>query len=218
MGLKACLFDLDGVIVDTAKYHYIAWKKIADEFGFEFTEAHNERLKGVSRMQSLEILLEVGGIRNLDQKTKENLATRKNDIYVDYITKISPNEILPGAEKFLWDLRSNCILTALGSASKNAPIILDRLCITSLFDAIIDGNKTSKTKPDPEVFLLGAKELNVHPSECIVFEDAEAGIEAAIKGGMKSIGIGSLENLGKANLVVSGLDKLNFEMVRELME
>jgi beta-phosphoglucomutase len=218
MGLKACLFDLDGVIVDTAKYHYIAWKQISDELGFEFTETHNERLKGVSRMQSLEILLEIGGITNLDLKTKEVLATRKNTLYVDYITKITPEEILPGAEKFLRELRANGVLIALGSASKNAPIILEQLHINFLFDAIIDGNKVSKAKPDPEVFLMGASELNVNPSECIVFEDAEAGIDAAIAGGMKSIGIGSPENLGKADLVVSGLDKLNFEMVKKLME
>jgi beta-phosphoglucomutase len=217
MGLKACLFDLDGVIVDTAKYHYIAWKHIADELGFEFTEQQNERLKGVSRMQSLEILLEIGGFK-LGQNSKEKLATRKNDIYVDYITKMTPDEILPGAENFLKELRENRILTALGSASKNAPTILQRLHITSLFDVIIDGNKVSKAKPDPEVFLLGARELNVLPSECIVFEDAEAGIDAAIAGGMKSVGIGSSVTLGKANLVVSGLDKLTYSMVNNLID
>jgi beta-phosphoglucomutase len=217
MELKACLFDLDGVIVDTAKYHYIAWKQIADELGFEFTEVHNERLKGVSRMRSLEILLEIGGI-TLDQDKKEELATRKNNVYVDYITKLTPEEILPGAEKFLKELREHKVLLALGSASKNALTILNRLNITILFDAIIDGNKVSKAKPDPEVFLMGARELNVPPSHCIVFEDAEAGIEAAIAGGMRSVGIGYPETLGKANLVVTGLDKLNFEIVNKLME
>jgi beta-phosphoglucomutase len=216
MALKACLFDLDGVIVDTAKYHYIAWKHIADELGFEFTAQHNERLKGVSRMQSLDILLEIGGFK-LGENTKEKLAAKKNAIYVDYITKINPDEILPGAEQFLKELRNNRVLIALGSASKNAPIILNRLNITSLFDVIIDGNKVSKAKPDPEVFLIGARELNVLPQECIVFEDAEAGIEAAIAGGMKSVGIGSFANLSKADLVVSGLDKLTFEMINAMM-
>jgi beta-phosphoglucomutase len=217
MGLKACLFDLDGVIVDTAKYHYIAWKKIADEFGFEFTELHNERLKGVSRIQSLEILLEIGGITNLTTAQKEDLAKRKNEMYVDFVSRITPDEILSGAEVFLKELRQNRVLIALGSASKNAPAILDRLHITKLFDVIIDGNKVSKAKPNPEVFLLGAKELKVKPSECIVFEDAEAGIEAAIAGGMKSVGIGSPETLSKANLIVSGLDKLNFRIIKTML-
>lgn len=215
MELKACLFDLDGVIVDTAKYHYIAWKQIADELGFEFTEVHNERLKGVSRMRSLEILLEIGGI-TLDQDKKEELATRKNNVYVDYITKLTPEEILPGAEKFLKELREHKVLLALGSASKNALTILNRLNINILFDAIIDGNKVSKAKPDPEVFLMGARELNVPPSQCIVFEDAEAGIEAAIRAGMRCVGIGSPVQLGKANIVVSGLDKLDFNKLFEI--
>jgi beta-phosphoglucomutase len=217
MSLKACLFDLDGVIVDTAKYHYIAWKKIADELGFEFTETHNERLKGVSRMQSLEILLEIGKMTLLDQKTKDMFANRKNAIYVDFINQITPDEILPGAENFLKELRKNKIYTALGSASKNAPLILERLHITSLFDVIIDGNNVSKAKPDPEVFLMGARELKVLPSECIVFEDAEAGIEAAIAGGMKSVGIGDPRILSKADLVVKGLYALNYRTVRKLI-
>jgi beta-phosphoglucomutase len=167
MEIKACIFDLDGVIVDTAKYHYLAWKSIADELGFEFTEKHNERLKGVSRMRSLEILLEVGGVI-LDKPACEILADKKNKLYLDYVLRMTPDEVLPGAKEFLTELRQNNILTALGSASKNAMTILDRLNITSYFDAIIDGNKTAKAKPDPDVFLKGAQELNIAPQYCCI--------------------------------------------------
>jgi len=215
--IKACIFDLDGVIVDTAKYHYIAWREIAHELGFEFTEEHNERLKGVSRMRSLEILLEVGGVV-LDQKTKEHLAEKKNNDYLKYILQMTPDEILPRAKEFLEVIRQLGIKTALGSASKNAMTILDRLQITHLFDAIIDGNKVTKAKPDPEIFLKGAQELNVSPANCVVFEDAEAGIEAAIAANMKCVGIGDPKILGKANLVVPGFAKLTFNQLNELLK
>jgi beta-phosphoglucomutase len=213
--IKACIFDLDGVIVDTAKYHYIAWREIAKELGFEFTEQNNERLKGVSRMASMDILLDVGGIK-LPQHEKEELAHRKNQHYLSFILNMKPNEILPGAKEFLNILRQNGIATALGSASKNAMTILDRLELTGYFDAIIDGNKTSKAKPDPEVFLKGAEALNIDPKNCVVFEDAEAGVEAAIAAGMKCVGIGSPDILFKAQLVVSGLDKMTLDMLSKL--
>lgn len=201
--IKACLFDLDGVIVDTAKYHYIAWKQLADELGFEFTKEHNELLKGVSRMRSLDILLEIGNIEKTIEQ-KEQLATAKNDRYVALIQQMTPEELLPGAREFLVDLRQNGIKVALGSASKNAPMILERTGIANLFDAVVDGNHVSKAKPDPEVFLKGAEWLQVQPSECIVFEDAIAGVEAAIAGGMNCVGIGEPEVLGNANLVIPG--------------
>ena len=213
--IKACLFDLDGVIVDTAKYHYIAWREIAKELGFDFTEQHNERLKGVSRMASLDILLEVGGIQ-LPQHEKEILANRKNEHYLTFILNMQPDEILPGAKNFLETLHNHGIATALGSASKNAMTILDRLQLTSLFDVIIDGNQTAKAKPDPEVFLKGAEALNIDPKHCIVFEDAEAGVEAALAAGMKCVGIGSPEILSKAHLVVSGLDKMTIDLLSKL--
>ena len=215
MNIKACLFDLDGVIVDTAKYHYIAWKELANELGFDFSLEDNERLKGVSRMASLDILLEIGGITMSDAQ-KEELASRKNERYVGYITKMEANEVLPGAKEFLLALRQAGIKTALGSASKNAPIILERTGLTHLFDAIIDGNKTSKAKPDPEVFLKGAQELGIAPSQCVVFEDAEAGVEAAINGGMKCVGIGSPKVLGKANIVIDGLHLMNIEKLESI--
>lgn len=205
--IKGALFDLDGVIVDTARYHYLAWKRLAEELGFEFTEEHNERLKGVSRMRSLEILLEVGGI-NSSEEEKLAMAERKNSWYVEYIEKMDKTEILRGAREYLQKLKSQGVKIALGSASKNAPMILENLGITGLFDAIIDGNKVSKAKPDPEVFLLGAKELGLAAADCIVYEDAEAGIEAARRAGMGTVGIGRRDILKEADMVVNGLYEL----------
>ncbi len=213
--IKACLFDLDGVIVDTAKYHYIAWKEIANELGFDFTMEDNERLKGVSRMTSLDILLSIGNVEKSEEEKME-LASKKNENYLSYILKMGPEEILPGTKEFLDQLKKQGIKIALGSASKNAMTILERLNLTSYFDAIIDGTKVAKAKPDPEVFLKGAEALNMAPEECVVFEDAEAGIEAAIAGGMKCVGIGNPEVLGKANFVVDGLHKMNLNVLELL--
>lgn len=215
--LKACLFDLDGVIVDTAKYHHIAWREIAKELGFVFTEADNEKLKGVSRMRSLEILLEIGGI-SLDGESKALLAQKKNSLYLQYVLKMRPDEVLPGAKEFLADCRNNKLGIGLGSASKNATTILNLLQITPLFDVIIDGNKVTKAKPDPEVFLTGARELGVLPQNCVVFEDAEAGIEAAIAANMFSVGIGCPVILKKANFVTSGLKNLSVKTMITKLE
>lgn len=210
MNIKACIFDLDGVIVDTAKYHYLAWKRLANEMGFDFTEADNERLKGVSRMRSLDILLEIGN-KEISAEEKETAATRKNEWYVEYILNLKPEEILPGVQVFLDELKAKDIKIALGSASKNAGLILDGLKLTHYFDAVIDGTKVSNAKPDPEVFLKGAESLGLKPEECIVFEDAQAGVEAAINGNMPCIGIGSEENLKGANFVMPGFEGVNFE-------
>jgi beta-phosphoglucomutase len=215
--VKGCIFDLDGVIVDTAKYHYKAWKRIADELGFEFTEQHNERLKGVSRMRSLDILLEVGNI-NVDEETKLKLAEKKNNWYVEYISKMDKSEILPGVEDCIKSLKQKNIKTAIGSASKNTMLILKSLDIAHYFDAIIDGNKVTKAKPNPEVFLLGAKELGLNPENCVVFEDAEAGIQAAKAAGMMAVGIGSPSILKEADLVVSGFDNDGNEKIRSLID
>ena len=213
MEIKACLFDLDGVVVDTARYHYLAWKKIADDLGFSFSEHDNERLKGVSRMESLDILLEIGKIK-VDLKTKEELAATKNSLYVSYIQKMTPDEILPGVIRFLDELHNSGMLIALGSASKNAMSILDKINISQKFDAIIDGNKVSKAKPDPEVFLKGAIELGIDPQYCLVFEDAQAGIDAARNGGMHIIGIGQPENLTNAEFVIPGFETMNMDQLR----
>jgi beta-phosphoglucomutase len=204
---KGALFDLDGVIVDTAKYHFLAWNRLARELGFTFTEHHNERLKGVSRVHSLEILLEIGRI-SLSEEKKLLVADLKNKWYVEYISNMKQSEILPGAREYLTQLRNGGIKIALGSASKNAPMILENLQITELFDAIVDGNITSKAKPDPEVFLLGAAKLGLLPEECIVFEDAAAGVEAGKNAGMRVVGIGNVEILKRADFVIKGLYEL----------
>ena len=213
--IKACIFDLDGVIVDTAVYHYKAWKRLANQLGFDFTEEQNEKLKGVSRTRSLELILQWGGISKSPAE-QEELATLKNTWYVDMISHMTPAEILPGAKEFLLTCRAAGLKTALGSASKNSTMILEKVDIVDLFDAVIDGNKVTKAKPDPEVFLKGAEAVGVSPAECVVFEDAIAGVEAAIAGGMKAVGIGSPDVLSEANLVISGLDKMSLEKLNEL--
>lgn len=213
--IKACIFDLDGVIVDTAVYHYQAWKRLANQLGFDFTEHQNEQLKGVSRMRSLELILGWGGLTKTPDE-QQKLATLKNNWYVEMIGRMTPDEILPGAKQFLEDCRAAGLKIALGSASKNSGMILEKTGLTDHFDAVIDGNKVSKAKPDPEVFLKGAEALGMLPVNCVVFEDAVAGIEAAINAGMKAVGIGNAELLGKANLIVSGLDKMTLEKLYAL--
>jgi beta-phosphoglucomutase len=215
MDLKACIFDLDGVIVDTAKYHFMAWRRLAKEMGFLFTLEDNEALKGVSRMASLEILLRIGGLAPGD-KEKEELAARKNRWYVEFISGLTPDEILPGSIRLLKALRREGIRTAIGSASKNAGTILEGIKIRELFDVVVDGNKIHNAKPDPEVFVRGAEELNIDPSCCIVFEDAQAGIEAAIAGGMKCVGVGDPKLLGKADMVIPNLRKITVRQLKNL--
>jgi beta-phosphoglucomutase len=215
MDLRGCIFDLDGVIVDTARYHFMAWRRLAKELGFVFTLEDNEALKGVSRMASLEILLNKGGI-SVNEKEKEELAARKNGWYVEFISGMKPGEILPGSIRLLRDLRKNGILTAIGSASKNAGTILDGIGLRDMFDVIIDGNKISRAKPDPEVFLRAALEMEISPSCCVVFEDAQAGIEAAIAGGMKCVGVGDPVLLGRADIVIPGLKNITIKQLRNL--
>jgi len=211
--VSACIFDLDGVIVDTAKYHYLAWKRLAEELGFDFLIEHNERLKGVSRMTSLDILLEVGGL-TFPQAEKEEMAARKNAWYLEYIVKMTPEEILPGVIDFLTLLRKSGIKISLGSASKNAMLILERVQLQSYFDAVIDGNKALKAKPDPQVFLLAAQELKQDPTSCVVFEDAAAGVEAAKAAGMRCVGIGSPDVLGLADKVVPGFVNATIDLIK----
>ncbi len=214
MNIKACIFDLDGVIVDTAKYHYLAWKRLANEMGFDFTEKQNERLKGVSRMRSLEILMEIGG-KKLSEIEKLEAATKKNTWYVEYINKLEPGEILPGISTFLAELKEREVKIALGSASKNAPLILERLKLDHLFDIVIDGSKVSHAKPNPEVFLKAAEGLGAKPEECIVFEDAQAGIEAAKNGKMYCVGIGLPGNLKGADYLMPGFENFSFVALKE---
>lgn len=215
MPVKACIFDLDGVIVDTAKYHFLAWKKLAGQLDIHFAEKDNERLKGVSRMASLEIILEIGKI-HLSQKLKDEYADLKNRWYVEYISKMTPEEILPGSLQFVNELKSAGIKVAIGSASRNTPMILERVGMDNLFDAVADGNVVHKAKPDPEVFITAAKMLNAESRHCVVFEDAIAGIQAAIFAGMLCIGIGSEKVLPMAHYVVSGLDKMNLKRLQKI--
>jgi beta-phosphoglucomutase len=191
----------------------MAWKRLAADLGFEFKPEDNERLKGVSRVRSLEILLEVGGL-TFSKEEKERMATLKNEWYLEYIQKMTPDEILPGVLSFLSELRQAGVKIALGSASKNAPLILQKVKVTQYFDAIIDGNKVSKAKPDPEVFLKAAEELGIVPAYCVVFEDAEAGVEAALSGKMCCVGVGSPLVLNKATLVIPGFESFNLAALK----
>jgi beta-phosphoglucomutase len=217
MPIKAFLFDLDGVIVDTAIYHYQAWKRLANELGFDISEEFNERLKGVSRMESLDIILAHGGLTLPDEK-KTALAAQKNGWYLELVSRMTSDDILPGVATFFSQVRKAGLQTALGSVSKNAPMILERIGMTDVFDAIIDGTKISKGKPDPEVFTKGAAELGVRPAECVVFEDAVAGVEAGKRGGMFVVGLGSPDVLTRADLVAPSLGALTVEEVLKQSE
>lgn len=214
--IKAVIFDLDGVVVDTAIFHYKAWKRLADEYGFDFTPEHNERLKGISRLESLDILLSIGGIEIESAEERNRIANIKNDWYRDYILKMTPNDILPGVKNFLIDLKNTNYKIAIGSSSKNANTILERIGFDSFFDAVVDGLQISKSKPDPEVFLKAAAKLNIHPENCIVFEDAAAGIEAAKRAGMLAIGVGKYEHLSNADKVIPDFRNMNVLMIDNL--
>ncbi len=199
--IQAIIFDLDGVIVDTAHYHYLAWKRLANELGIELTLEDNELLKGVSRIRSLEIILELGN-KKLPAGEMEVLANKKNGWFVEYIDQMKPDEIFPGIKQMLAKARALGLKVGLASSSKNAPRVLQLLKIENDFDAIVDGTMITHTKPDPEIFLLAARRLNLPPSACVVFEDAEAGVEAALAAGMKCVGVGSPTQLSKANVIV----------------
>ncbi|RKD20149.1 beta-phosphoglucomutase [Pelobium manganitolerans] len=213
--IKGLLFDLDGVLVDTAVYHYKAWLRLAKTMGFTFSELQNEELKGISRMDSLDKVLAWGNVQKSAEE-KLALATQKNDWYVEMINKMTPAEVLPGALNFLQQAKQAGYKMALGSASKNSATILKNTNLAHFFDAIVDGNSVSKSKPDPEVFLKGAQELALQPQQCVVFEDAEAGIIAAKRGGMKAIGIGDKNILKQADKVVAGLGQLSVKNLEEL--
>lgn len=207
---KACLFDLDGVIVDTAVYHFQAWRRLANELGFDFTEHQNEQLKGISRMESLELILQWGNVTLTDEE-KIEWATRKNAWYLDLVKQMTPEEVLKGVPEFLTKLRANNIKIALGSASKNSKLILERINMLDYFDAIIDGNNITKGKPDPQVFLMGAEATHCKPDECVVFEDAVAGVQAGKAGGMKVIGVGSADILNEADFVIAGFEEMTID-------
>ena len=217
MNKKGFIFDLDGVIVDTAKYHFLAWKKLASELGIEFSEVQNEQLKGVSRVRSLEKILSWGK-KELEDDDFIYFMSKKNEDYLSYIDKLDSEEILPDVPKILNYLKKNNQPIALGSASKNARAILRKVGLKHDFRVIVDGNDVTKAKPDPQVFLIAADQLNMDPKECIVFEDSIAGIQAANTAGMISIGIGDKEVLSEADYVFSDFTEIEVAFIDELIQ
>jgi beta-phosphoglucomutase len=212
--IKGLLFDLDGVIVDTAKYHFLAWRKMANDLGFDFNEEQNEQLKGISRIESIARIMKWGNV-TLTPVEVEKYMKLKNDWYLEHIETLTPKDVLPGADTFIKNSKKLGYKIALGSASKNAKPILDKLELTPLFDALIDGNVVTASKPDPAVFLNGAKALGLLPINCLVFEDAIAGIEAAHNGGMKAVGIGQTDVLENANIVYENLHGISISDILE---
>lgn len=213
---KAFLFDLDGVIVDTAKYHYLAWQKIASKLNINFTIKDNELLKGVSRVRSLDIILELGNIK-ASQEDKNKWLIEKNEEYLSYLVNMDENEILPGVMRVLDFLKEKEQLIALGSASKNARPILEKTGILHYFDTIVDGNDVTNAKPDPEVFLIAAKNLNTEAENAIVFEDSVAGIQAANIGKMTSIGIGEIKTLHEAKYIFENFTQISTSFIENLI-
>lgn len=216
MKTKAFIFDLDGVIVDTAKYHYLAWQKIANQLGIEFTPEHNEELKGVSRVRSLELILQLGKIE-ASQEDKDKWLTQKNEDYLSYLVDMDNSELLPGVLPVLRYLKERKQLIALGSASKNARPILEKTGIIHYFDAIVDGNDVSNAKPDPEVFLRAAELLKTAPENAIVFEDSVAGIQAANIANMTSVGIGEAKILHEADYIFPDFTHIETNFIETLV-
>ncbi len=205
--MKAFIFDLDGVVVSTDKFHYLAWKQMADDEGIYFDEKINDRLRGVSRMASLEIILE-RATKSYTDEEKAALATKKNDIYRGLLTQITPADRLTGVSETLAKLREMGYKLAIGSSSKNTPLILEKIDYADYFDAVADGNRITRSKPDPEVFLLAASDLGLDPAECFVVEDAEAGVDAANAGGFISIGVGGAAEYAKTQIKLDDFRKL----------
>jgi beta-phosphoglucomutase len=212
--IQAFIFDLDGVITDTAEYHYLAWKALGEELGIPFTREFNEELKGVSRMDSLEKILVLGNRQNdFSMEDKEALATKKNKHYVRLIANISPNDILPGIKDLIAEIKENGYRLGLASVSKNAFTVMDSLGLRQEFDVIVDAATIKKGKPDPEIFLTAAKLLNVEPSACIGIEDAAAGVESIKDAGMFAVGVGSVDSLAKADIIYSSTEQLSLSSI-----
>lgn len=216
MSHKAFIFDLDGVIVDTAKYHFLAWQKIANRLGIDFTHEHNEQLKGVSRIRSLDLILSLGG-KEISQGEKDKYLLEKNEDYLQYIINMKEDEILEGVVPVLQYLKDNGQKIALGSASKNARPILEKVNILHFFDAIVDGNDVTNAKPDPEVFLRAAQLVGASASNSIVFEDSVAGVQAANIAGMVSIGIGEAKTLYEAQYNFNDFTEIDTDFLQTLV-
>lgn len=216
--LKAVLFDLDGVITDSAQYHYQAWKMLADRLNIPFDEAYNEKLKGVSRMNSLHLILRNGGREDsYSQEEKDALADEKNNNYKELIKQITPNDILPGIKELLIELKDHNVKTCVCSVSKNAFFIIDKLGLNGYFDHITDAARIKNAKPDSDIFAIGAYVLGAKPEECVGIEDAKAGIEAIQKAGIKAVGVGTPEQMKDADLVLGSTGELNYSILNELV-
>jgi len=214
---KGVIFDLDGVIVDTAKFHYEAWRQLANDLGFDISEAQNEQLKGVSRVRSLEKILDWGNVTLTQDQFMEQMGI-KNDNYLSYISTMTAKDILPGVKKVIDFLIEKEVPIALGSASKNARSILEKTGLYQSFYAVVDGNDVSKAKPDPEVFLIAASKMGVSPENCIVFEDSQAGIEAANNAGMISIGIGDKEVLKEGDFIFEDFTQIEIDFIKAILK
>ena len=208
--IKGFIFDLDGVLTDTAEYHYRGWKRLADEEGMPFTREDNEFLRGIPRRESLMLILKE---RIYPEDRIQQMMERKNNYYLEFIKEISPKDLLPGARELLEEIRSTGLKSALGSASKNAPEVVRRLGIANLLDAISDGNSVERQKPAPDLFLHAARQLNLKPEECVVVEDAAAGIEAARAGGFHTVGLGPRERVGEAEVIFPSLAGVHLDML-----
>ena len=215
MKISGCIFDMDGVIVDSAKHHFTAWKMLADELSIPFTLDDNKLLKGLSRIDSLEKILSLGSLE-LNSNTKLLIMEKKNSIYLDLICSMDEQEILPGVKDLILELKREGVGVCVGSSSKNATVILKNVNLFNLFDGVVDGNHITLSKPDPEVFLKGAEILGVSPSECIVFEYAASGVEAALSGGFFALGIGDYSELSRANSIVSDLYGMTLKKLNQI--
>lgn len=217
--IKAMIFDLDGVITDTAEYHFLAWKQLGDDLGIPFDRAFNEQLKGVSRMESLERILRLGNKENaFTDEEKQALATKKNDHYKELIKNITPADLLPGIENLLKETKAAGIKIGLASASKNAFAVIDSLQVGHYFDYIVDAAKVKHSKPDPEIFLTAADQLGVEYHTSVGVEDAEAGVEAIKSAGMFAVGVGTKEAMAKADLIVDDTKSLNLVAIQEAFQ
>jgi beta-phosphoglucomutase len=210
--IRAVIFDLDGVIVSTDEFHYQGWQRLADEENIYFDRGINERLRGVSRLESLEIILERAQ-RKYSEEEKHEMAERKNNYYRQLLNRLSPDDILPGVMPILKGLRNKGLKMAIGSSSKNTPVILSKIGMENVFDAVSDGNQIKRSKPDPEVFLLAASKLQVKPEDCLVVEDADAGVEAALRAGMKCLAVGSAGSNLKAHIRANSLNEVSVEQM-----
>ncbi len=208
MTIKGVIFDLDGVLVSTDEFHYQGWDRLAQEEAIPFTREDNHRQRGVSRMESLDILLEKSQ-KSYSEQEKVGMATRKNSYYVEFLQDLTPDDALPGARAMLEGLRKRGIKLAVGSSSRNTPLIMEKVELNRYFDAVADGNDITNSKPDPEVFLIAAERLGLKPAECLVVEDAEAGVQAALAAGIAVLGIGDPARLPRALCVVEGLDAID---------